>query len=82
MKTITIESLVLAHRHLYYSGCAIIGDYEYDKLETAARALLPESSLVHGVGGESNSASIQSLAQDLKSGKWMLENLIWCVKQK
>ncbi len=46
-----IENEILMHRYLYYVlGTHILPDFEYDKLERAAREILPEDSVVHRVG--------------------------------
>ena len=46
-----LESLVLAHRYLYYVDCSpVISDYEYDVLEREAREKCGLSSPVHGIG--------------------------------
>ncbi len=81
MKTITLEELVLAHRHLYYIGRPVISDREYDVIETLARRLLPMDSEVHKSGGESDSRRIQTISLWLEQGKF-ISNLVWCVKSK
>lgn len=80
MKTILLEHLILAHRHLYYSGEAVISDYEYDKLESAARNLLPESSEVHSCGEVRQNIEVLKIAGMIKGGKF-IAGLIPCVKE-
>ncbi len=76
---IRLEDLILAHRHLYYCGGAVISDFDYDKLEATAIKLLPESLLVNSVGGTSNDPKIKDLASKLKRGQYKIETLIYCV---
>lgn len=46
-----IENTIMAHRYLYYVLCEpTLPDSVYDEMERDARAALPESSPVHGVG--------------------------------
>ena len=46
-----LEHAVMVHRYLYYIECApMISDHEYDALERAARAALPDGSPVHKLG--------------------------------
>ncbi len=46
-----LEVLVMAHRYIYYvMNTNVISDGDYDKLEAQARAVLPDTSPVHGVG--------------------------------
>lgn len=80
MKTILLEHLILAHRHLYYSGEAVISDYEYDKLESAARNLLPESSEVHSFGEVSHNIEVLKIVGMIKRGKFVA-GLIPCVSE-
>jgi len=45
------EDLILLHRYCYYVLCdPIISDFIYDQLETEARKVCPETSVVHKVG--------------------------------
>jgi NAD-dependent DNA ligase len=64
-----LESLVMAHRYLYYvKSSPVISDYEFDKLESKARKELPESSPVHGFGGDTEdgyTAEHKALAKKL-----------------
>ena len=64
-----IETQVLVHRFRYYvMDDPVISDAEYDDLERRARALLPLSSPVHGIGSSlrsSYSADIAALAEGL-----------------
>lgn len=80
MKTIPLEHLILAHRHLYYSGEAVISDYEYDKLESAARNLLPESSEVHSCGEARHNIEVLKIAAMIKRGRF-IAGLIPCVNE-
>lgn len=75
MKTILLEHLILAHRHLYYSGEAVISDYEYDKIESAARNLLPESSEVHSYGEVQRNIEVLKIAAMIKRGRFIAELL-------
>jgi len=46
-----LETLVMAHRYLYYVlGEPVLSDHSYDVLERAAREICPKDSPVHGIG--------------------------------
>lgn len=64
-----LELQVLAHRYLYYVLAEpVIADPVYDQIEREARAVLPESSPVHGVGSSlpsSYSAEVVAYADRL-----------------
>lgn len=46
-----IEDLIMAHRYLYYVlSESVLLDYDYDMLERKARAALPDTSPVQGIG--------------------------------
>lgn len=46
-----LEKEVMVHRYCYYVlASPLLPDAEYDKIERAAREVLPESSPVHRVG--------------------------------
>lgn len=50
-KEMKIEDLVMAHRYLYYVEAApVLSDHAYDVLERKARATLPDTSPVQGIG--------------------------------
>jgi NAD-dependent DNA ligase len=69
MNPATLENEVMAHRYLYYvQSCPVISDYAYDLLEAKARAALPETSPVHGVG--SDRAESYSQGQIALAKKW------------
>jgi NAD-dependent DNA ligase len=51
------EFEVLVNRYLYYvQSEPLISDFEYDALEREARSVLPETSVVHGVGSSLSSS--------------------------
>lgn len=77
---IKLEDLVLAHRHLYYSGEAILSDYAYDHLEKAVVILMPHGVIANQVGGECEIGKIKDLANALKRGMYKLESLIYFVQ--
>ena len=59
------EHEILVHRYLYYVECApIIGDTQYDMLEREARAVLPETSPVQGIGSDLASSYPKSVVDD------------------
>lgn len=68
-----LELLILAHRYLYYVlAQPVISDYEYDKLETEAKKILPLTSQVHEVGSdlaESYSDEVKIKAHKLLTGE-------------
>jgi len=48
-----LETLVMAHRYLYYVECSpVLSDNEYDKLERLAKCALPPESVVHKPGSD------------------------------
>lgn len=60
-----IEHEVLAHRYLYYVACEpLLADHEYDVLERAARAVLPDTSPVQGVGSSLPSSYSAKIVAD------------------
>lgn len=66
-----IEDLIMAHRYLYYVlSEPVMADTIYDTLERRARAELPDTSPVHGIGSslQSSYTSAQiALAQRILS---------------
>jgi len=52
-----LEQEVLVNRYLYYVyNYTLLSDHEYDQLERKARAVLPETSVVHGIGSSNESS--------------------------
>jgi len=45
---------ILEHKKLYYSGKAIITDYEYDELEDDLAALDPNHDILNMIGFDPN----------------------------
>lgn len=63
-----LEHEVLVHRYLYYvEAQPILSDFSYDQLEREARAVLPETSPVHGVGSSLPSSYPESVIKDALS---------------
>ena len=57
-----LEKEVLAHRYRYYVlDDPTVSDFVYDQLEREARAVLPESSPVHGIGSSLRSSYPQEI---------------------
>jgi NAD-dependent DNA ligase len=55
-----LETLVMAHRYLYYVLCEpVISDQAYDLLERKARKKCSANSPVHGVGSSLESSYTQ-----------------------
>lgn len=49
--SLSLEDTCLAYRYLYYvTANSPISDYEYDKMEQAARVIAAKEHPIHGVG--------------------------------
>jgi NAD-dependent DNA ligase len=60
-----LEKEVLIHRYCYYVLAEpLLPDAEYDKIERAARAALPETSPVHRVGSSLPSSYSDEVKQE------------------
>lgn len=60
-----LEKEVMIHRYCYYVLAEpLLPDAEYDKIERAARAALPEASPVHGVGSSLPSSYTDEVKQE------------------
>ena len=63
-----IEREIMVHRYCYYVlDAPIISDFEYDVLERQARAELPETSPVQGVGSSLHSSYSVDVAEEALS---------------
>jgi len=58
---------VLINRYLYYVyDHTLLLDHEYDKIERSAREVLPETSVVHGIGSSNASDYSASIIREAK----------------
>jgi NAD-dependent DNA ligase len=58
--SVELETLVMAHRYLYYVLCEpVMSDHTYDLLERKARKECHANSPVHGVGSSLESSYTQ-----------------------